>query len=90
MLLAIPLLLIPVVLYNIVVLFGAPSEAGMVQADVLLPKNARGRGAVQLFHVRCARNNSCMARVRHLPLLPYMSIRLRVFQSACRKLRVVV
>ena len=36
MLLAIPLLLIPVVLYNIVVLFGAPSGAGMVQADVLL------------------------------------------------------
>ena len=36
MLLAIPLLLIPVVLYNIVVLFGAPSEAGMVQADLLL------------------------------------------------------
>lgn len=30
MLLAIPLLLIPVVLYNIVVLFGAPSGAGMV------------------------------------------------------------
>ena len=36
MLLAIPLLLIPVVLYNIVVLFGAPSGAGMAQADVLL------------------------------------------------------
>ena len=36
MLLAIPLLLIPVVLYNIVVLFGTPSGAGMVQADALL------------------------------------------------------
>ena len=36
MLIALPLLLIPVVLYNIVVLFGAPSGAGMVQADVLL------------------------------------------------------
>ena len=36
MLIAIPLLLIPVILYNIVVLFGAPGDMGMAQADALL------------------------------------------------------
>jgi hypothetical protein len=36
MLTAIPLLLIPVVLYNIVVLFGASGNAGMTQADAVL------------------------------------------------------
>jgi hypothetical protein len=36
MLIAIPLLLIPVVLYNIVVLFGADGNGGMSQADALL------------------------------------------------------
>jgi hypothetical protein len=36
MLTAIPLLLIPVVLYNIVVLFGASGNAGMAQADAVL------------------------------------------------------
>ncbi|MFN7127654.1 MAG: hypothetical protein ACK4OJ_01200 [Brevundimonas sp.] len=36
MLIAIPLLLIPVILYNIVVLFGASSNVGMAQADALL------------------------------------------------------
>ena len=36
MLIAIPLLLIPVVLYNIVVLFGGSGDAGVAQADVLL------------------------------------------------------
>ncbi|EHN77818.1 hypothetical protein SMCF_2654, partial [Streptomyces coelicoflavus ZG0656] len=33
---AIPLLLIPVILYNIVVLFGADGNGGMSQADALL------------------------------------------------------
>ena len=36
MLIAIPLLLIPVILYNIVVLFGAPGDMGMAQADAIL------------------------------------------------------
>ncbi|WAC60099.1 hypothetical protein [Brevundimonas sp. SL130] len=36
MLIAIPLLLIPVILYNIVVLFGASSNVGMAQADAIL------------------------------------------------------
>ena len=36
MLIAIPLLLIPVILYNIVVLFGADGNGGMSQADALL------------------------------------------------------
>ena len=36
MLIAIPLLLIPVVLSNLVVLFGGPGDAGVMQADVLL------------------------------------------------------
>jgi hypothetical protein len=36
MLIAIPLLLIPVILYNIVVLFGDSSNVGMAQADALL------------------------------------------------------
>lgn len=36
MLIAIPLLLIPVVLYNIVVLFGGSGDAGVMQADALL------------------------------------------------------
>jgi hypothetical protein len=36
MLIAIPLLLIPVVLYNIVVLFGASGNGGMAQADAIL------------------------------------------------------
>lgn len=36
MLIAIPLLLIPVVLYNIVVLFGVAGEGGMAEADQLL------------------------------------------------------
>ncbi len=36
MLIAIPLLLIPVVLYNIVVLFGAAGDGGMAEADHLL------------------------------------------------------
>ncbi|OGN51775.1 MAG: hypothetical protein A2352_01320 [Caulobacterales bacterium RIFOXYB1_FULL_67_16] len=36
MLIAIPLLLLPVVLYNIVVLFGASGNIGMAQADALL------------------------------------------------------
>ena len=36
MLIAIPLLLLPVVLYNIVVLFGASGNVGMAQADALL------------------------------------------------------
>ena len=36
MLIAIPLLLIPVILYNIVVLFGAPCDMGMAQADAIL------------------------------------------------------
>lgn len=36
MLIAIPLLLIPVILYNIVVLFGASGNVGMAQADAIL------------------------------------------------------
>jgi len=36
MLIAIPLLLIPVILYNIVVLFGADGNGGTSQADALL------------------------------------------------------
>ena len=36
MLIAIPLLLIPVVLYNIVVLFGGSSTGGMAEADAIL------------------------------------------------------
>lgn len=36
MLIALPLLLIPVVLYNIVILFGSSSEGGMAQADAIL------------------------------------------------------
>ena len=36
MLIAIPLLLIPVILYNIVVLFGADGNGGMSQADAVL------------------------------------------------------
>ena len=36
MLIAIPLLLIPVILYNIVVLFGADGNGAMSQADALL------------------------------------------------------
>ena len=36
MLIALPLLLIPVVLYNIVVLFGGSGEGGMAQADAIL------------------------------------------------------
>ena len=36
MLIAIPLLLMPVILYNIVVLFGAPGDMGMAQADAIL------------------------------------------------------
>ncbi len=36
MLIAIPLLLLPVVLYNIVVLFGASGDMGMAQADAIL------------------------------------------------------
>jgi hypothetical protein len=36
MLIAIPLLLIPLVLYNVVVLFGASGMGGMAQADAIL------------------------------------------------------
>lgn len=36
MLIAIPLLLIPVVLYNVLVLFGGSGAGGMVQADLML------------------------------------------------------
>ena len=36
MLIALPLLLIPVVLYNIVILFGASGDGGMAQADAIL------------------------------------------------------
>ena len=36
MLIALPLLLIPVVLYNIVILFGATGGGGMAQADAIL------------------------------------------------------
>lgn len=36
MLIALPLLFIPVVLYNIVVLFGASGAGGMAQADAIL------------------------------------------------------
>jgi len=36
MLIAIPLLLIPVVLYNVLVLFGASGAGGMAQADAML------------------------------------------------------
>ena len=36
MLIALPLLLIPVVLYNIVILFGATGDGGMAQADAIL------------------------------------------------------
>ena len=36
MLIALPLLLIPVVLYNIVILFSASGDGGMAQADAIL------------------------------------------------------
>ena len=36
MLIALPLLLIPVVLYNIVILFGASGDGGMAAADAIL------------------------------------------------------
>ena len=36
MLIALPLLLIPVVLYNIVILFGATGDGGLAQADAIL------------------------------------------------------
>ncbi|CAN5194838.1 hypothetical protein BH10PSE1_BH10PSE1_10210 [soil metagenome] len=36
MLIALPLLMIPVILYNIVILFGATGDGGMAQADAIL------------------------------------------------------